>query len=201
MLELEADHTEQLVFLTKQSTQVLQDFCKLVVDYLQKGPNLKIYSAAAKKLQVESQVIRKCVEGLLNLLLECCKSKLEKDRFQESILSLGFSEEHEAILYKLYSVKRELFTKALSYFGLKLPEYLDMEWRFEAQIASRSMLKQVVPLVTLDFALKNDSSSDQIEHVALQTDPNNLLHLAQELELAVRQGHSRHIRRISKIID
>lgn len=27
---------------------VLQDFCKLALDYIQKGPNLKLYSAAAR---------------------------------------------------------------------------------------------------------------------------------------------------------
>lgn len=31
---------------------VLQDFCKLAVDYLQKGPNVKVYNAAARKFQL-----------------------------------------------------------------------------------------------------------------------------------------------------
>ncbi|OXU26320.1 hypothetical protein TSAR_000720 [Trichomalopsis sarcophagae] len=190
MLNLGVDHKQHLVFLTKQSTQVLQDFCKLALDYLQKGPNLKLYSAAAQKLQVEPQVIRNSVEGLVQLLFECCKSKLEKDSFQEAILGLGFSEEQESLLSKLYTVKKQELTEALSKFGLKLPQYHDMDWRFEVQIASRSLLRQVVPLVTLDFSLKNTSNSDQVEHVLLQTDPNNLLHLAQELEMAVREGRT-----------
>ncbi|XP_016840673.1 COMM domain-containing protein 2 [Nasonia vitripennis] len=201
MLNLGVDHKQHLVFLTEQSTQVLQDFCKLALDYLQKGPNLKLYSAAAQKLQVEPQVIRNSVEGLVQLLLECCKSKLEKDSFQEAILGLGFSEEQENLLSKLYTVKKQELTEALSKFGLKLPQYHDMDWRFEVQVASRSLLRQVVPLVTLDFSLKNTSNSDQVEHVLLQTDPNNLLHLAQELEMAVREGRSRHIRSIARIVD
>lgn len=31
---------------------VLQDFCKLAVDYLQKGPNIKVYNAAARKKSI-----------------------------------------------------------------------------------------------------------------------------------------------------
>lgn len=31
---------------------VLQDFCKLAVDYLLKGPNVKVYNAAARKFQL-----------------------------------------------------------------------------------------------------------------------------------------------------
>ena len=55
--------------------------------------------------------------------------------------------------------------------------------------------------MTLDFSLQNNSNSDEIEHVLLQTDPNNLLHLAQELETAVREGRSRHITNIARIVN
>ncbi|XP_011496507.1 PREDICTED: COMM domain-containing protein 2 [Ceratosolen solmsi marchali] len=195
------NHKQHLQFLSEQSAQVLQDFCKLAFDYLQKGPNFKLYSAAAQKLQVEPQVIRNSVEGLLNLLLECCKCKLEKNIFQEVVIGLGFSEEQENVLNKLYMIKKQELSNALLNFGIKLPQYHDMEWRFEVQIASRSLLRQVIPLVTLDFSLKNTSNCDEIKHVLLQTDPNNLLHLAQELETAVHEGHSRYIRSIARIVD
>lgn len=67
-----------------------------------------------------------------------------------------------------------------------------------SQTASRSLLKQVAPLVTLDLSLKNPDNPHEIEHVLLQTDPTNLLHMTQELEEALQESRSQHIRRIKQ---
>ncbi|XP_014220579.1 COMM domain-containing protein 2 [Trichogramma pretiosum] len=194
------DLRRNLAFLIEQS-HVLPDFCKLAIDYLQKGPNLKIYSAAAQKLQVEPKIIRSSVEALLNFLFECCKNKLSIEDLKETISSLGFPEEHGTVLCDLYTLKSQEISDALSNLDLKLPEYHNLEWRFEAQIASRSLLHQVIPLITMDLALANTSDSSKLEHVYLQTDPNNLLHLAQELEIALREGRSRHVQSIARIVE
>jgi len=61
-------------------------------------------------------------------------------------------------------------------------------------------LKQVAPLVTLDLSLKNPNNSEEIEHILLQTDPTNLLHIMQDLEEALQESRSQHIRRISKAV-
>ena len=50
------------------------------------------------------------------------------------ILGLEFSEEQEALLSKLYTLKKEELTNALSDLGMKIPQYYDMEWRFEVQV-------------------------------------------------------------------
>ncbi|XP_072767878.1 COMM domain-containing protein 2-like isoform X2 [Anoplolepis gracilipes] len=177
-----------------------QDFCKLALDYLQKGPNVKVYNAAAQKLNVDLNAIKNSVEGLVNLLLESCKHKLSAEDFRDSVIALGFTEEKETILSKLYSVKKDEISNILGEIGFKLPEYHDMEWRFEVQTASRSLLKQVAPLITLDLSLKNPDNSDEIEHILLQTDSTNLLHITQELEEALQESRSLHIRRISRAI-
>ncbi|KAG5311998.1 OPSD protein, partial [Acromyrmex insinuator] len=198
LLTLKPDHKKHMLFLVEQSSPVLQDFCKLALDYLQKGPNVKVYNAAAQKLNVELEVIKNSVEGLVNLLLESCKYKLSTEDFRDSIVALGFTEDKEAILSKLYSIKKDEVSDALKEIGFKLPRYHDMEWRFEVQTASRSLLKQVAPLISLDLSLKNPDNPEEIEHVLLQTDPTNLLHITQELEEALQESRSQHIRRISR---
>ncbi|XP_018314941.1 COMM domain-containing protein 2 [Mycetomoellerius zeteki] len=200
LLTLKPDHKKHMLFLVEQSSPVLQDFCKLALDYLQKGPNVKVYNAAAQKLNVELDVIKNSVEGLVNLLLESCKYKLSTEDFRDSIVALGFTEDKEAILSKLYNVKKDEVSDALEEIGFKLPRYHDMEWRFEVQTASRSLLKQVAPLISLDLSLKNPDNPERIEHIVLQTDPTNLLHITQELEEALQESRSQHIRRISRAI-
>ncbi|XP_076758544.1 COMM domain-containing protein 2-like [Xylocopa sonorina] len=200
LLTLKPDHKKHVLLLIEHSPQVLQDFCKLALDYLQKGQNIKLYNAAAQKLSVEVGVIKNSVEGLVNLLLESCRYKLNSEDFRDSVISLGFSEQQEIILSKLYNAKKEEISDTLANVGFKLPEYHDMEWRFEVQIASRTLLKQVAPLITLDLSIKNPDKDKSIEHVLLQTDPVNLLHITQQLEEALQEGRSQHIRRLSRVI-
>ncbi|XP_043683077.1 COMM domain-containing protein 2 isoform X2 [Vespula pensylvanica] len=185
LLTLRPDHKKHVLFLMEQTPQ----------DYLQKGPNMKLYHAAAQKLEVELDVIKNSVEGLINLLLESCNHKLSNEDFRDSIIALGFSEENEAILSKLYITKKKEISNIIAATGFKIPEYHDLEWRFEVQTASRTLLKQVSPLITLDLTLKNN---ENMEHILLQTDPVNLLHMAQELEEALKEGYSQHTRQVSR---
>lgn len=50
------------------------------------------------------------------------------------MIALGFTEEKEVILSKLYNVERSEISEALEEIGFKLPKYHDMEWRFEVQV-------------------------------------------------------------------
>ncbi|KAF7996780.1 hypothetical protein HCN44_002426 [Aphidius gifuensis] len=193
MFTLKDDHKNHLLFLEKQPVQVVQDFCKLAIDYLNKGPNQKIYATAAQKLDVEAEIIQASIEGLINLLLECIKHKLTIDDLKKLLLNLGFDEEKESVISQLYISKQNDISKALENTGFKLPQYHNMEWRFEVQVASRLVPSQIIPTMTLDFELKNTDSTDKIEHVTLQTDAPNLLHLCQVIENAIKEGKSQHV--------
>ncbi|XP_044266398.1 COMM domain-containing protein 2 [Tribolium madens] len=204
LISLRNDHKEHLSLLTNQSVQVLIDFCKLAIDFLQNGPNLKFYAAAAEKLSVEVDAVQNCVYGLVNLLLLSCKHKLSEADFRDSILTLGFSPEQENILHKFYESKKAEITQILNKLTVNEPHYDNLEWRFEVQVSSRSLHHQVVPLITLDLALKtlkDDGSGYHKEHHLLQTDVTNLQHIAHELEKALNESRSRHSRKIQRTLD
>ncbi|XP_067014614.2 COMM domain-containing protein 2 [Anabrus simplex] len=202
LLILKDDHKQHLSILISQTEQVLQDFCKLALDYLKKGPNIKLYQTAAQKLNVQQEVIRNAVEGLVFLLVESCKHKLSDMDFRDSMLTLGFAEGHQGILSAFYEAKRDEIRQMLSQFTLELPHYKNLEWRFEVQVASRALHHQVTPLITMKLSLetKGPDLISTTQNLCLQTDPTNLVHMTQVLEEALAEAKSQHTRRIQRSI-
>nr|CAD7426636.1 unnamed protein product [Timema monikensis] len=171
---------------------LLQDFCKLSLDFLRKGPNPKLYQTAAQKLNVSPEVIRNAVDGLVHLLVESCRNKLDEQDFQDSVLALGFSEQQQQTLSTFYHSKKEEIQSALLRPTLDIPHYQDLDWRVDIQLASRALHHQVTPLVSMKLSLDNGQC------VPLQTDPNNLLHMTQVLEQALQEAKGQHTRRIQR---
>ena len=61
------------------------------------------------------------------------------------------------------------------------------------------MVQQIIPLITIDLAVKDvQSCDDEIEHIFLQTDPINLQHLAQQLEVAMTESRSKIMKNIGQ---
>lgn len=178
------------------------DFCKLAIDFLQNGPNEKLYKTAADKLSIDFDSVQNCIYGLVNLLLLSCKHRLDESDFRDSVLTLGFSSEQQNILYRFYeSKKREIF-EIISKLKVNEPHYHDLNWRFEVQVASRALLEQVTPLITLDLTLKTmRNNSNDTDHLHLQTDITNLVHITQELENALFESRSKHSRKIQRSLN
>ncbi|XP_050308735.1 COMM domain-containing protein 2 [Anthonomus grandis grandis] len=202
LISLRNDHKQHLQLLIEQPEQVVLDFCKLASDFIENGPNKKIYQSAASKLSVTTEDIQNCIYGIINLVLLACRHKLSEADFRDSVLTLGFSTDQEAILSKFYETKKDDIHKVRRP-EFNDPHFNDLDWRFEVQLASRSLLQQVTPLITMDLSLrtsKSDGSDPEIEHHLLQTDPTNLVHLANELENALNESKSNYSRKIQKTL-
>ncbi|KAJ8734022.1 hypothetical protein PYW07_014573 [Mythimna separata] len=231
--ELQKEH---LSLLNQHSIQVLIDFCKLALDYLNNGANHKKYGIAAEKLDVSLTAVQNLVHALVYLIVEACRLNLSDADLKSSLALAGFSTEQQEVLVKLHNTKKTELSEALNLLQQKDPTYQDLSWRFEIQVASRSSNEQIKPMVAMDFMLmkpknfgqysehnrigyeKEDKDSltpiqinssiqdakaashcqNKINHVLLQCDLPNLLHLTNKLEQALKESKSQHVRKVQR---
>ncbi|CAG9575827.1 unnamed protein product [Danaus chrysippus] len=144
---------EHLKLLHEHSAQVLVDFCKLTIDFLNNGINQKKCAIAAERLNVSPTVIQNLIYALAYLLVEGCKHNLLETNFNSSLAIAGFSAEHQQVLLKLYNTKKKEISEALNLLQQTEPSYQDLLWRFEIQVASQNSNEEVIPMVAMDFVL------------------------------------------------
>ncbi|KAK7499287.1 hypothetical protein BaRGS_00009547 [Batillaria attramentaria] len=197
LLVLEDSHKEHLSFLSKVDVEVVKEFCRISMEFIRKGSNPKVYQGAAQKLGVGAETVQHGVEGLMYLLSESSKLMLNEIDFQDSIITLGFSEELMSVLLELYLANRGEIRSVLSHMSMDLPHYHSLEWRFDVQLASRSLRHQTTPQVLMKLHIKDNDTTDT--HL-LQTDPVNLVHLTQVLDAALQEMKSPYCRRIARNI-
>lgn len=167
------------------------------MEFIRKGSNPKVYQGAAQKLGVSAETVQHGVEGMMYLLSESSKLMLNEIDFQDSIITLGFSEELCNLLLELYLANRGEIRSILSHMSMDLPHYHSLQWRFDVQLASRSLRHQVSPQVLLKLQTKDgEDTNTQL----LTTDPVNLVHLTQVLDSALQEMKSPYCRRIARNI-
>eukprot|EP00794_Sanderia_malayensis_P012284 gene12284-13549_t len=186
-----------LALLGDFDDNVSREFCKIAVGFIRNGINAKMYQTAGSKLNIDSQTVRKCVEALMHLMTETSKSLIGEIDFQDSMLTVGFSESLTSTLLTLYLEHRGEIRNVLKSLSFGLPSYNDLQWRFDVEVASRALHYQTKPVITLKLDLKD--GNDDI-HRVIQTDPVNLVHMTEELEKALAEMKTSHCRRITRNI-
>ncbi|MPC96905.1 COMM domain-containing protein 2 [Portunus trituberculatus] len=87
-----------------------------------------------------------------------------------------------------------------------MPQYKNLEWRFDILVGSRSLRHIAEPLLTLQLSLDAGSESkagreeETCDKLLLQTDPNNLLHITSVLEDALHEARTHHSRRVQRYL-
>ncbi|XP_013194994.2 COMM domain-containing protein 2 [Amyelois transitella] len=191
--ELQKDH---LSLLQKHSTQVLIDFCKLAIDYLNNGINEKKYGIAAEKLGVSVVAVQNLVHALLYLIVEACKHKLSEPDFKSSLGIAGFSEEQQDVLVKLYSAKNAEISSSLSLLQQREPSYQDFTWRFEVQVATKSCMEEIKPMISMNFTVttpKNFGQTEQIYNIANDMNAISPVHINSSIQEAKTSSHCQNI--------
>ena len=67
-------------------------------------------------------------------------SQLSDIDFQDSVMTLGFSEETRATLLGLYTENQREVRDILQEMSMDLPHYRDLQWRFDMQVRTLSSL-------------------------------------------------------------
>lgn len=128
----------------------------------------------------------------------------------------GFTKEQISILWQFVTNKRDFTRNVLDHLSLVEYRFRDLDWRLEGRVASRSLMTQSIPFITIKFHLdtskvnENRSPLSTTEHVGdkqpksrkkeviFQTDPNNLLYIINVLEKTLQEARSHRVRNVVK---
>lgn len=133
-------------------------------------------------------------------------------------MSIGFSKEQQDVILELYKYEQNEMVDVLKKLSVNDDHFYDLDWRFEVlvskyvvtfiykiqiinkwlQVASRALLHQANPIITMDLSLKSTDADEKISHQMLQTDPMNLVHITAELERALHESKNQFSRRIQR---
>lgn len=129
----------------------------------------------------------------------------------------GFSKEQISILWQFVTSKRDFIRNVLDTISLIEYRFRDLEWRLEGRNASRSLINQSIPFITIKFHLDSEKVSEnrsplcaiepqpsdgqlqsRKKEIIFQTDPNNLLYIINVLEKTLQEARSHRVRNIVK---
>ena len=198
LLILTDEQKQHLSLLNNVDVGVAKEFCRIAGEFIQNGIDAKKCQMAAQKLEVDAKLISQCIEAVMYLFSECSKMFLAETDFRDSLLSLDFEEDLFNTLVKYYEQNKSDIRKILSKMELSLPQYQNLKWRFDVQLATRMLNYQTTPQVMLKLHLDKGTGENDVN--ILQTDPVNLVHMTQVLEEALNEIKSAHCRRIARNI-
>uniref|UniRef100_A0A182K691 COMM domain-containing protein n=1 Tax=Anopheles christyi TaxID=43041 RepID=A0A182K691_9DIPT len=217
------DQSKQLRFLLDQPEEVLIEFCKLAIEYINSGINEKKCTVAAKKLSSTYEIVRGALEGLVALLIDSTKLALSEREFTSVVQTAldTINEKQTEILWQFITSKRNLVDNVLRASCQDELYFRDLEWRIEGRIASRTLRSQATPVIKMKFHLDTECVSEYREklhsepvdempeiesakptptrrEVLAETDPIMLQHMIQVLEQGLLEARTRRVRNYVK---
>ncbi|XP_040152526.1 COMM domain-containing protein 2 [Anopheles arabiensis] len=217
------EQAKQLRFLLDQPEEVLIEFCKLAIEYINSGINEKKCTVAAKKLSTTYETVRGALEALVALLIDSTKLALSEREFHTVVQAAleTINEKQSEILWQFITSKRTLVDNVLRASCQDELYFRDLEWRIEGRIASRTIRSQATPVIKMKFHLDTECVSEYREklhpepvdqapeaeatkqpptrrEVLAETDPAMLQHMIQVLEQALLEARTRRVRNYVK---
>ncbi|KAF2072651.1 hypothetical protein CYY_006030 [Polysphondylium violaceum] len=201
IIELDAKHKQDLLFLKTLSPEIVNEFCRIGLEFMKSGSNRKLYIGAAQKLNVSPDKIESVIDAITHLFSESSRYLLNENDFNDSLSPLKFEEELVNQLREVYFENRKDIRNVLQEFYPHLDHYSNLEWRLDTQVANRSLGQSINPIYMLKLSTKNGNVEGKgLKEFLLQTDPNNLKHITTELESALMEAKSYENRLIMRNI-
>uniref|UniRef100_A0A182SCZ4 COMM domain-containing protein n=1 Tax=Anopheles maculatus TaxID=74869 RepID=A0A182SCZ4_9DIPT len=204
----------QLRFLLEQPEEVLIEFCKLAIEYINSGINEKKCTVAAKKLSTTYETVRGALEALVALLIDSTKMAISEREFYGAIQTSleNIDQKQSEILWQFITSKRNLVDNVMRASCQDEVYFRDLEWRIEGRIASRNLRSQATPVIKMKFHLDTECVSEYREklhstpetekhtrrEVLAETDPVMLQHMIRVLEQALLEARTRRVRNYVK---
>jgi len=198
-------HKTDLALLSSQPVAVVNEFCKITLDFIRKGSSAqdkKKLAAAAKKLGIPQKSVESVISALCFLFIEACKLNLREKDFRDSLIPLEYPEEHNNCLKTEWLANKDEIRQLLLDMLVDLPHFVDLDWRLDIQLASRSSRNLLSPIFLIHLKTTVGFSDTQRENViSLQTDYSNLQHITTELETALETMKQVYATRVSRNVN
>lgn len=136
------------------------------------------------------------MQSLTVLFAEASKLVLNEKDFMESLAVLSWPRGLGEAVMGHYIERRDEIRSVLSELTLKFPKYVDLDWRLDVQVASRTVQSQTNPVYLLCLRLEDAPVSE----LRMQTDYSSLKHICEKLEQALAEARSTTLLRVSRKI-
>lgn len=199
---------------------------KLVLEYLNnEPPTSNRFASQAEKLNISTVELQLTVKALVLLIIETVKTKVTRTDFEETLFAC-LGPEQLQFFWEFINSQRQFIVNILRHYTVNDLRFRDLEWRHDARVASRCLLKQAVPTITMKLHLDaeeiegnklpltssastddddgggggtdNDGATSSAREVLFQTDPTNLSHAIEVLELALDESKNHRTKNFVK---
>ena len=178
LLSIEKEVVDQLLLLQDKKMEEVSELCNQTIDCL-KGCNDNNEDV---------------VESIGYLLLQSCKRgyKTKKDFADNFLVAIG--KECPDILAQCFSDNYVFLCEILGEsLALPLNQFKGLSWRFDVELGSRALRRQVSPLWMIQISTSKNTFD-------IQSDLTNLKHFHTQLSLAFLEYDQAYVRRITRNI-
>lgn len=148
--------TQDLIFVLTQELDVLHQFAEMAIQFGKNDQSGKAtFPSVAETLEVDAETVAGGVDALTYIFVQSARLSLSPDEFEVQLRDeCGFEgEDSTGIMVGLYTDNHESLRDLLVATDRSLPirRYHNMDWRLEAQVASRAVHHTVEPMYTLQM--------------------------------------------------